>query len=842
MDRSTQQPSEEPKNEVYCSRKFFPSVYSKSASLLALPVMCSGILTMAQTLSVSGQETTVNNTVNLSETTPAEVKEDAEISESEPLDASQASIRTRKDARTMTLSIPAPRGQITDRFGYPFAQNTVVWYPAIQMKQFDDMSDANILEWTRERLAKADEVFGTEIKLSDEAILDHYRHRRWLPMPFKHVVKSYEREAIEEKLMDGLILHPIYQRLYPQKSSAAHIIGYVGSKSRNLEVGPINYGDPLFWEMKGRAGLEKEFNDVLTGKDGKRKLQFNSSGEEVRREDISPEPGGTVVTTIDMEWQQHAESVLEKHCQRGAFVVIDIETGDVLVLASRPSYDLNLRVPYMKQSDLDMLLEDPGKPLFARAYQGEYPPASAFKMVTAMAALKADAITASTRLECPAYIQLGKIKMYDWSRRYRGLMDVVQATTLSNNPFFIQAALATESKQPGEFMGLASRLGYGSKTGLPLEGERAGSLLTEEYAQRRFGRGIKRGDIANASIGQGAILATPLQVAQSMAGIANGGVLPELHLIKQLQNTKGVITAASKPADRNEIKIGAKIVGVVQEGMYKVVNAPNGTGKRASISYSVLCGKTGTAQWGPASQEQRLAWFAGFFPLDKPKYAFAVLYEGSPHEEVSGGRMAGPMVPAFFNPLKDEAITRHQLSQKALIIPDDTVTSNTVIDAPGKAVLVEDVESPEEDLPQELPIEAPRALIVEDLPDTLPGGQPTLPNIPVNPEIPSAVIIPDQPSTPIEQIPGRAIPVEDEPVTPIPPSPALPSTVIPATPAAPTEQTPARAIPVEDDPALPVPPLRDLPEALDTPETSTPLTTGSSNNTDPAPPKAIPVE
>ncbi len=690
---------------------------------------------------------------------------------SEYLKASQASVRTRKDARTMTLSIPAPRGQITDRFGYPFAQNTIIYYPAIQMSQFSDESDEFVLKWTRERIAKANEVFGIDIQISDRKIVDHYKHRRWLPLPFKRVVRGYNRKKYDNKLMDGLILHPIYQRLYPEKSSAAHVIGYVGSKSSKLEVGPINYGDPLFWEMKGRAGLEKIFDELLKGKNGLRKLQYNSKGVEVRRHDTPPAPGGTVVTTIDMKWQKRAESVLRRHCKRGAFVVIDIQSGEVLVLASRPSYNLNLRVPYMKQTDLDVLLENPDKPLFARAFQAAYPPASAFKVVTAAAALESGAITKYKQINCPAFIKLGNIKMYDWSRRSRGPMNVLDATMLSNNPFFIQASLAAERLRPGEFMNIATRLGYGIKTGLPLEGESAGSILTEEYAQKRFRRGIKQGDIANASIGQGAILATPLQVAQSMAGLANNGVLPQLHLIKQLQNRRGVITMASKPIDKRKLRISKKTVNIIKQGMYEVVNSKYGTGKKAAISYSVLCGKTGTAQWGPASKQQGLAWFAGFFPLTKPKYAFAVLYEGSPHEQVSGGKKAGPMVPAFFNGLKSDSTTRHVLSQKALIIPDDLdeePSKPVKPKAPGRAILVEEVTVPEVVIPRDLQNndrepEAPaRAIPVEE-----PQATPIIPletngiEIPMLRELPESIKpleVPIPETKPVT--PPKAVPVE----------------------------------------------------------------------------------
>ena len=775
------------------TKTFLPTLRQKSVTLVLVPFFSMASLAKAQDDNNNLEEPETASSIEAveieNEVSSSDLQlELEEITGTEKLDSSKASIRTRPDARTMTLSIPAPRGQITDRFGYPYAQNTVVWYPALLMKQFEDESDEFVLSWSRARLAQIDEVLGTEIEISDEKILEHYKHRRWLPMPFKKVVRNWDREEIEGKFMEGLILHPIYQRVYPEKESAAHIIGYTGSTRKNLEEGPINYGDPLFWEMTGRAGLEETFDDILTGKKGLLKLQYNSQGQEMNREAIPPEPGGTVVTTIDMDWQRRAEDVLSKYCKRGAFVVIDVETGDVLVLASRPSYDLNLRVPFMKQKDLDELLADPSKPLFARAFQGEYPPASAFKVVTALAALKTEAIGRQTKLECPAFIKLGNIKMFDWSRAHRGHLNVTEATTVSNNPFFIQAALACEARKPGAFMNIATQLGYGSRTGLPLQGERPGNILTEEYAQRTFNRSIKQGDIANASIGQGAMLATPLQVAQSMAGVANDGILPKLNLIKQLQNSRGVITVASKPADRYDTSVNKDLIKVIKTGMYRVVNAPNGTGKQAATSYSVISGKTGTAQWGPPSKEQRLAWFAGFFPLSKPKYAFAVLYEGSPHESISGGKKAGPMIPAFFNPLKSVAFDRHYVSKKALIIPDldDEPEVIDTAKAPGKAILVDEIEVPEANIPdEEASIAAPKALIVEDLPsdpvpnpiepqdpvqeplqlepepDTNPASvDPNNGNVPPLRDLPDDVNVNPQPTPDPVPAPSRAIPVE----------------------------------------------------------------------------------
>ncbi len=775
-------------------RTLLTNMHHKTIAMLVAPMLCLSTLGYAQEADADADAGAAASEDVKEAVKGEEIEEPAKP---EKLDPSEASIRTRPDARTMTLSIPAPRGQITDRFGYSYAQNTVVWYPALQMKQFEDESDEFVLAWARERLAIIDKTLGTNITLTDKKILEHYQHRRWLPMPFKKVVRNWDRTRIEKKFIDGIILHPIYQRVYPQKSNAAHIIGYTGSTRRNLEEGPINYGDPLFWEMKGRAGLEHTFDDVLKGKNGQLKLQYNSMGQEVSREETAPEPGGTVVTTIDMDWQRRAESVLSKYCKRGAFVVIDIESGDVLVLASRPSYDLNLRVPFMKQTDLDKLLNDPAKPLFARAFQGQYPPASAFKVVTGLAALHTKGITPWEKIECPAFIKLGNIKMYDWSRANRGHLDIKAAITVSNNPFFIQASLASERLRPGYFMNLASQLGYGTHTGLPLHGEKPGSILTEEYAQRTFNRSIKQGDIANASIGQGAMLATPLQVAQSMAGIGNEGVLPKLNLIKQLQNSRGEIIMASKTSVRYNTRIDKKLIKYIKDGMFRVVNTSKGTGKRAATSYSVICGKTGTAQWGPPSQKQNLAWFAGFFPLNKPKYAFAVLYEGAPFETISGGKKAAPMVPAFFNPLSGVAFNRHYVSKKALIIPDlgddDELEETTATSRePGKAILVDEIEVPEANIPDDPSLNAPRAMVVEEAPEPNPVEEtpappeqedssletPYTPPAEVNPDAPASIPDSEPPAIPIdEDIPAlRELPlgVDRDVATPDPPARAIP--------------------------------------------------------------------
>ena len=578
------------------------------------------------------------------------------------------SLQARPNARTTTVSIPAPRGQITDRNGVPFAQSKVAWYPAIKYVEFEKADKAYVINWAKKRIAQANEVFGINWKVKDEDLWDHYKNRRWLAMPVTHVVKAEKKERLEGSLMDGLILHPVYLRHYPQGETAAHIIGYVGSKGK-LEKGPMNYGDPVFERSEGRSGLEKIFNDKLTGEEGLLRQDYEADGSLVlRKYENRAKPGGTIVTTLDMKWQKHAEEVLKNYCSRGAFVVIDIHTGEVLAMASRPGFNLNDFIPFITTDTYSQLRDDPGKPLFARAFQGAYPPASTFKPVVAVTALSNRDISKQTLIHCPAKVKIGNIWFRNWSKTPEGDINVKRALARSCNPWFYNVGIKTG---PTAFLSVARRLGFGSKTGLPLLGEAAGLIPNNEWMKKHHGRRLKDGDTANLSIGQGVMLASPLQVAQAMAGIANGRALPKLHLVKQIQNVNGRVLVSNDPERRNYLNLDSAAVKTVHEGMRNVVHASYGTGKKGSLSYTVLCGKTGTAQWGPGSLEQRLAWFSGFFPFDNPRYAFAALYEGKPHEELSGGRKAAPMVRAFFEEFKSDIKFAIKPPARAMVIDEE---------------------------------------------------------------------------------------------------------------------------------------------------------------------------
>jgi penicillin-binding protein 2 len=614
---------------------------------------------------------------------------------------SDASVTGLKNARVMSLAIPAPRGQILDRNGEPLAQSRVVSQLSIQFPQFEKVDRSFVVSWARLRLDEAKVLLPNTQNKSDDEIWAHYKDRRWLPFYISGVLSSDEAQTIQKKIShrDDLLLFPVYARTYPEAELAAHIIGYTGSEGK-LPIGPINQNDPL-WEMiEGKSGLEFIYNKELSGSPGLKRIIYNNEGQKLQEELVRrSKAGGNIVTTLDLKWQKSAENVLADGCRRGAFVVIDVTTGEVLVMASRPSFDLSEFVGGISSARFKELNENESSPLFGRAFSAQYPPASTFKAVVALAAVNDGTITEETEIDAPASIDFPGHKIRNASGKAEGRISLKYAMARSTNTWFAQVGI---NCQANNFLAVARRLGYGEKTGLPLMGEGSGLMPTNEWMEQYHKRKFTSGDAANMAIGQGVLLATPLQVAQGMAGIANGNALPKLQLIRQVQDSNGRVLKQAIPGVRTELKMSEEAVNAVRGGMYDVVNAGYGTGKQAALSWTDLCGKTGTAQWGPNSKNQRLAWFAGFFPRKNPRFAFAVIYEGRPEEKVSGGRMAAPMVRRFFNSVRSdiEEIISEPKKAKAVEVEEEEISPRKVTSdksleevevSPLKAEVVEEV-------------------------------------------------------------------------------------------------------------------------------------------------------
>jgi penicillin-binding protein 2 len=552
---------------------------------------------------------------------------------------------TQKLARTYILDVPSPRGQITDRNGEPLAQNRLSYNLAINFPTPLDFSDARALTFAREKIDGTARLIGRKIKISDEAILRHYHNRGIMPMEIAQNLSQLEYEQIKNDPPPGVIVRPIYVRVYPNGKVAGQIIGYTGKTGRNPD-GIVDNHETLWPETEGREGLEQTFNDMLTGKHGEYKLTFDKDGRKTSEKLITPpEPGYNVVTTLDLRLQQLAEKALEAKAKRGAIVIIDPNNGDILALASWPTYDPNLFVPSISAEQLKVLQNDPDIPLLPRAYRSSYPPGSTFKIAVGIAALESDAVQPDDRYECVPAIQIGNVTFHNWKKGNRGALNFVQALTESCDTWFYQVGIRTGA-QP--IIDWALQLGFGAKCGIPLRGEAEGRVPNDEYMKATHGRRLLNGDIANMSIGQGDTQVTPLQMAQAMGVVANGGTLYQTRLVQQVQTFDNQIVTAYQVRAKRTLNLSSETLDELHTGMIDVVNGAGGTAHQASLDNAEVAGKTGTAQWGPKNKERTAAWFAGFLPADQPRYAFAALYEGDVGSKVHGGSAAAPMIADIF--------------------------------------------------------------------------------------------------------------------------------------------------------------------------------------------------
>lgn len=551
---------------------------------------------------------------------------------------------TQKQARTYLLSIPAPRGQITDRNGTPLAQNRVAYNLGLKFPTPLEFSDSEAVSFARSQILTAESLMGRKFEVSDRAILQHYKNRGILPFFLAEDLKPEEISAVSRGLGSGLFLQPSYVRHYPLAAMAGHIVGYTGRQAP-LSVKPIENRDLIFPDAEGREGLEKFFDNELRGTSGVLNVTLNAEGKRTAERVIrEPVPGYNVITTLDLKVQKACEDALAASGRRGAVVVIDPNSGEVLGMASRPSFDPNEFIPIIRPEVFNQLNNDPSAPLFPRAFRTAYPPGSTFKAVVGLAALQSGLITPETRIGCPGGLQVGNFYFRNWRSGHSGDLTLAQALAQSCNTWFYQAGLKIGAEPIIEW---AHALGLGRRTGIMLESESGGNIPTDEYMLKVHRRKIMQGDIANMSIGQGDILITPLQMAQAMGVIAAGGIFHQTRLVKQVQSIDNKVVSAYPDRVRAELNITEENLANLRKGLVMVTSDGSGTGRRAATVKGIqVAGKTGTAQWGPVSKRRNAAWFTGFAPAERPLYAFAAVVEGNPGETIAGGANAAPIIGA----------------------------------------------------------------------------------------------------------------------------------------------------------------------------------------------------
>ena len=559
---------------------------------------------------------------------------------------------TQKLARAYILDIPAPRGEIVDRNGAPLAQNKLSYNLAINFPTPLDFSDAQALGFAREKIQATEKLLNRPLKISDDLILRHYKNRGILPFELAQNLSASQYDELKNRLPAGTTLRPLYIRTYPNGKTGGQIVGYTGKTGRNPD-GIIDNHEVLWPETEGREGLEQTFNAMLTGQHGQYKITFDKDGHKTSEKIVVPPvPGNTVVTTIDLHLQELAEKALEAKAKRGAIVIVDPNTGDILALASWPTYNPNAFIPNISAEKFKALQDDPDIPLLPRAFRSSYPPGSTFKVAVGIAALESGTVRSDDEFACMPALQVGNVTFHNWKKTDRGSLNFVQALTESCDTWFYQVGIKTGSDS---ILQWAARLGFGAKCGIPLRGEVEGRLPNDQYMKQTHGRKLLNGDVANLSIGQGDTQVTPLQMAQAMAIIANGGTFYQTRLVQQVQTIENQIVTAYQVRAKKTLDASPITMELLRTGMVDAVSAPAGTAHQAVIHNVDVAGKTGTAQWGPKTKERTAAWFAGFLPAEKPQYAFAALYESEVGSKAHGGTVAAPMIGKIFKEVYKDA-------------------------------------------------------------------------------------------------------------------------------------------------------------------------------------------
>jgi penicillin-binding protein 2 len=397
------------------------------------------------------------------------------------------------------------------------------------------------------------------------------------------------------------------------------------------------------------------FDDQLQGKIGQYNISFDPSGKMASEQvSIPPQPGYNVITTLDEKLQRLCEQALEKGCKRGAMVIVDPNNGDILAMASWPGINPNAFVPTISAAAFKALQDDPNIPLLPRAYRSAYPPGSTFKVFVGLAALQTALVKPGDEFSCPPSMEIGNLTFRNWKKTHGGSLNFVDALTQSCDTWFYQVGMKIGSKPIIDY---SLKLGLGVRTGIPLAAEASGLIPNDDYMLKVHKRKILNGDIANLSIGQGDTLTTPLQLAMAMGAIGNGGTLYAARLVQQVQSVDGQIVNAYDVRARSQVEMEKEVLARIKEAMVAVVESRMGTAGKAHVPGVHLAGKTGTAQWGPKAKERTAAWFAGFAPSEKPKYAFAVVCESdvANADDLHGGTTAAPLIGKVMREVLKEA-------------------------------------------------------------------------------------------------------------------------------------------------------------------------------------------
>lgn len=560
--------------------------------------------------------------------------------------------------RVRYIPVIAPRGRMLDRDGRVLVDNR----PAFSVLLLRD--EPTLVE---KYLPSISDGLGIPLDDLRDQLANTKNLPKFQPIIIKPDASRADIDFIESHRSDIPVLEMISvsRRRYLPGGFLAHAAGYVGEVSeQQIEASnsKLRPGD-----FAGKTGLEHQYNDLLQGTDGMRRVVVNSIGKEVERLATQEAiPGKQIQLTIDYDLQQIAEQSLGP--RPGAVVSLDPRTGEVLAMVSHPALDPNDFAVRISGDDWKNLNEDPQHPLLNRAIQAQLAPGSVFKIVTATAMLEDKNPPENFTTFCPGYATFygRQFKCYIYGKGSHGVAGLHKAILESCDIFFYNVGMRLGIDRLSYY---ASKLGLGHKTGIDLPSEEPGLMPSAEWAERVYHRKWYAGETISVAIGQGAVTTTPLQLVRMISGIAMGGVFKQPHLLKDAPNVGEERFALSEPT-----------VEKITDAMYGVVNEDGGTARNVRLPGIEVSGKSGTAQVIGYATRERMgkqkkfednAWFVGYAPRRNPEIAVAVLVQESGKH---GGEAAGPVVKDVIKAYYDKKNKKTQ----------GQYTAENKSDAPGK--------------------------------------------------------------------------------------------------------------------------------------------------------------
>lgn len=549
--------------------------------------------------------------------------------------------------------IKAPRGMIFSRNSELLIHN---------IPRFDAIIIPQYLKNKKVTLQKLASVLDMSVEDIKKVLKKNRAQARYRPVIIKKNISLKEVSIIETEnsKMPGVRVQTFISREYRDGNAGAHLLGYISEinqrqlpRYRNRDGYDYKLGDFI-----GQAGIEEKFDLQLRGEDGYEFVEVDARGRMRRNirsnvlfagiENKQAQPGHNIRLTVDRDMQMAAYKALEDKV--GSAVAVDVNTGEVLAMVSRPAFDPTKFSKGLTKDYWSSLVEDDRNPLRDRTIQEHYAPGSTFKTFTAIAALEEKIVTPEQELKCGGTYRLGRRIYHDWKKGGHGLTDVYKALRRSVDVYFYQIATQLDIDILAKY---AKMFGFGNKTGIALSRETSGLIPTREWKKKRSGEDWQLGETLSCVIGQSYVLATPLQLAMAYAAIANKGTLYKPYLIKEIFSNSGEIIEEFKPEKVMNIEVSEKTLKAIQRGLYEVVNNRRGTAFWYRGIGLEMAGKTGTAQVRSMSSKELFARcedmpykdrhhgiFVGYAPFDNPKVAVAAVVEHGCH----GSSAAAPVV------------------------------------------------------------------------------------------------------------------------------------------------------------------------------------------------------